>query len=228
MYPSTISSGLMATLSLSGLALGHPTRDVSCDPIHLLVARGSNEKAGPGQLLSLANDIIAANPGATYESIDYPAILNPYGPSVKQGTVAVKQQLTDYVKSCPDSKIVLLGYSQGAQITGDALCGGDAAGTGPVTPPIDAAIASHVTAIVWYGDPRHNVSASYDQGTATTDGLYVRPASQSCDAFSDLIASYCDLGDPYCSVGNNVWVHLTYPSRHDWPAAAFVNAKLAG
>ncbi|OAR00870.1 hypothetical protein LLEC1_02739 [Akanthomyces lecanii] len=226
MFSSAISSGLVATLSLSGLALGHPARAASCDPVHIMIARGSTENT-PGQLITLANDIIAAHPGTTYENINYPALLDPYyGPSVQQGTAAVKSQLTDYVKRCPDSKIVLLGYSQGAQITGDALCGGDAAGTTAPTPPIDAAISSHVTAVVWYGDPRHNVSASYNQGSATTDGLYVRPASQSCDAFSDRIASYCDFGDPYCSDGSLLWVHLTYPSRWDWPAAYFVDTKL--
>lgn len=144
MHYSTLAALLTTSSFLSlGNALPGDRRQEQCSSIHLLVARGSTEPQGPGQLMSLAGRIIQANPGASMESIIYPAKLNPYGPSVQAGTTAVKQQLSSYVQQCPDSKIVLLGYSQGAQIIGDALCGGDAAGTGPVTPPLDGNITDH-------------------------------------------------------------------------------------
>lgn len=116
-----------------------------CAPIHLLVARGSTEPPGYGQLNSLATKIIQNNPGATKEAIDYPAKLQPYPPSVSAGVIAVKKQLSSYVEKCPDSKIVLLGYSQGANIIGDALCGGNTGGSGPDTPPLDSSISRHGT-----------------------------------------------------------------------------------
>lgn len=138
----TLLAALTAASPLGDAAPGKRQTD-ECAPIHLLVARGSTEQPGNGQLNSLAQNILQANSRATSEAIDYPASLNPYGPSVAEGTEAVQSQLTAYVESCPDSKIVLMGYSQGAQIIGDALCGGDAAGTGPVTDPMDTDISSH-------------------------------------------------------------------------------------
>lgn len=102
-----------------------------------------------------------------------------------------------------------------------------------------------MTAIVWYGDPRNVAGKPFDEGTATTDGVsghlaiynleppvhaiqvYARPEYQSCDNFSDQIASYCDAGDPYCAKGNNQIVHLTYPQRYDTTATEFVNEKVA-
>ena len=143
---------IAGSLLLASLASGSPiessaleNRQAGCSPVHLLVARGSNEWPGPGfELQGLANSIVWSRPGVTYESIDYPALFNEslYAGSVRDGTNAVKNQLTAYVQRCPGSKVVLLGYSQGAQIVGDALCGGNAAGAGPVTPPIDKKISS--------------------------------------------------------------------------------------
>jgi len=134
-------ASLAQAISMGGDAL--EDRQESCAQIHLLVARGSTEPPGDGQLGSLAARIIRAHQGATQEAIDYPALLNPYSTSVRAGTAAVLNQLTAYVRRCPNSMVVLLGYSQGAQIIGDALCGGDAAGAGPVTPPMDRNISDH-------------------------------------------------------------------------------------
>lgn len=36
--------------------------------------------------------------------------------------------IEEYVAACPSSKIVLLGYSQGAQVVGDTLCGTSSSG----------------------------------------------------------------------------------------------------
>lgn len=63
--------------------------------------------------------------------------------SVIEGTAAVENQIIAYVKHCPSSKLVLLGYSQGAQIIGDALYGGNGGGFGPVTPPMNPSISDH-------------------------------------------------------------------------------------
>ena len=67
-----------------------------------------------GQLADLIqND----NPGTAVEAIDYPALLDPNDPtryafSTHVGVGAVMWQVTNYYNRCPDSKIVLLGYSQ--------------------------------------------------------------------------------------------------------------------
>lgn len=120
-----------------------PKRQADCAPIHILVARGSTEAPGIGVLESLVEVIDTANPGATSEAIDYPADLNDYVASVINGTSAVKKQVTAYVERCPRSKIVLLGYSQGAHVIGDGLCGGDGVTYGNYTAPLEKSISSH-------------------------------------------------------------------------------------
>jgi acetylxylan esterase len=96
----------------------------TCAPVHLFVARGTTESPGDGQIGSLAQLVLQANPGATKESIDYPANTDPsYIASVTKGIDAVTEQVISYASACPNSTLVLIGYSQGAQIMLDALCG---------------------------------------------------------------------------------------------------------
>jgi acetylxylan esterase len=54
----------------------------------------------------------ASYPDSDVENVDYPATLDNYASSSGNGTEAVSRQLTAFVKRCPASKIVLLGYSQ--------------------------------------------------------------------------------------------------------------------
>jgi acetylxylan esterase len=116
---------------MGSLALASPTpldvdkrQSAPCAPVHLFVARGTTELPGDGSIGSLAQLVLQANPGATKESIDYPANTDPtYIASVTSGIEAVTEQVTSYVSACPNSTLVLIGYSQGAQIILNALCG---------------------------------------------------------------------------------------------------------
>lgn len=83
-----------------------------CPSSHLIIARGSLEPQGPGQLMSMANKIIAANPGTTIEPVVYPAKIENYGASSSNGTAAVTDMLISFVQRCPNAKLALLGYSQ--------------------------------------------------------------------------------------------------------------------
>lgn len=151
MHFKAITSSLLLSSLAAAVPLEVPTLEdrqaINCAPIHLLVARGSTEAPGTGnQLRGLVQRITQANRGADTEAVDWPADVGQrisYSQSVGLGTTAVKNQLTAYVNRCPNSKVVLIGYSQGAQVIGDALCGGDSDGRGPVTPALDSTISSH-------------------------------------------------------------------------------------
>jgi acetylxylan esterase len=58
------------------------------------------------------------------EAVVYPATLTNYASSVAQGDSAIKSELATDVRNCPSEQFVLVGYSQGAQVVGDALGGG--------------------------------------------------------------------------------------------------------
>ncbi|KAG5984540.1 hypothetical protein E4U55_004323 [Claviceps digitariae] len=200
----------------------------ACSRVHIMVARGTLESPGTGIMQPLVQMITQRHPGATVEPINYPALLDGYEESVDAGTQGVTHQVTSYVKHCPESQVVVLGFSQGAHITGDALCGGPALSTGAVRRPLSEKISSHIAAVVWYGDPRHVPGKSFNKGTATTDGIFARKAEHSCDKYSDILASYCDDGDIFCANrGSDLTVHITYPERYNQQAADFVSQRLA-
>ncbi|KAG6838110.1 hypothetical protein H0H87_003965, partial [Tephrocybe sp. NHM501043] len=70
----------------------------------------------------VVDDIVArSSQTVSREAIDYPASLIDYLNSEAQGVSAMKARLAAKTSSCPSTKIVLTGYSQGAQVTGDVL-----------------------------------------------------------------------------------------------------------
>jgi hypothetical protein len=93
-----------------------------CSPVHFIIARGSNEPQGPGTTKMLADAVAKEIPGVTTEGIVYPARLNfsnilNYLPSSGDGVKAGVNQITQYVKACPQSKVVVAGLSQVRGIT---------------------------------------------------------------------------------------------------------------
>jgi acetylxylan esterase len=189
----------------------------------VLVARASTEAQGPGVIGALATEIQAGvKSTVSTSSVVYPAALTPYEPSVTAGDTAIKAELTEQVSNCPSQKIVLLGYSQGAQIVGDVLGGGggnksvDGAGDGKATPPAAASVTSHVTAVAQYGDPRRIPSQSFDVGSDKgAEGIFPRLKTQLLTSFASKIQSYCDTGDPFCAKGFNLSAHLDYVEKYD-------------
>jgi hypothetical protein len=118
---------------------GLPRRDTTCDAVHMFLARGNNEPY-PGRQGQLVAAICKNMSSCGYEDLIYSALYTDlYCQTVYDGTVAGHVQLAEYASKCPDSKLILLGYSQGAQIVTDIL--GGAGGTfynGCVQPSVDA------------------------------------------------------------------------------------------
>jgi hypothetical protein len=141
---------------------------------------------------------------------------------------ALTTQLTAQVRKCPDQKIVLAGFSQGAHVVLDVLGGGGGGVLGTETPPISSSIASHVTAIATFGDPRHVVDQPFNLGTSTRNGLFPRSDTQlrTLADFANRTQAFCDAGDTFCDRGLKIAVHSTYLDRHQDEAAAFVLDKI--
>jgi hypothetical protein len=68
---------------------------------------------------------------------------------------------------------VYVGYSQGAQIGDDALCGGGDPNQGisSTAAPISSAVGNKVKAIIFMGDPRNIPGGPYSVGTAKNPGV---------------------------------------------------------
>jgi acetylxylan esterase len=112
-----------------------PTRDTTAanhngcvSGAHIIVARASTETPGTGIIGAVALNVSAQVPNSDIVAVDYPATLTNYTSSEGAGTLAMAQLLTSYQKKCPGHRIVLMGYSQGAQVTADTICGTSEAG----------------------------------------------------------------------------------------------------
>jgi hypothetical protein len=106
----------------AGVALGvlatHASAQ-SCPSIHIFGARETTVSPGYGSAGALVQQVQSAYPGATAEAITYPACGGQsscggvqYGDSARQGTAAVASAVNSFNQRCPNTQIVLIGYSQ--------------------------------------------------------------------------------------------------------------------
>jgi hypothetical protein len=203
-----------------------------CAQVSIITARASTEAAGEGITGALVTQVVnASTQTVSRAAVSYPATLSNYASSSLQGINALKTQLTNLVNACPSTKVVLMGYSQGAHVVGDVLGGGQGGSLGATTAPISTTISSHVVAVATFGDPRHVASGpNFNAGTSTRNGRFPRSSTQwgNLNTFSPRIRSWCDANDTFCSSGFSTNVHLTYLNRYQNAAASFVLGRIGG
>lgn len=114
---------------------------MKCDDVHFFLARGNNEPypGRQGELVAATCDGVSS---CGYEDLIYSALYTDLScQTTYDGAIAGHIQMTAYAERCPDSKLVLAGYSQGGQIAGDILGGGGGESFNgciqPETPPLD-------------------------------------------------------------------------------------------
>lgn len=130
---AVVARALPGEISQDGSARGGPmaadapiTPPTSCAAgVQIFVVRGSTEPSHMGRIAPVATSIRDAVPGSFITALDYPAKINAaeYFFSVHMGVSRLAKLVRDYVKMCPQGKIALVGYSQGAHVVGDLVCG---------------------------------------------------------------------------------------------------------
>ncbi|HSJ72416.1 MAG TPA: cutinase family protein [Acidimicrobiia bacterium] len=116
-----------------------PSITPECSMIHVIGARGSGQSNGFGdQVEPVVKSIVAVSTSvglsATSEALDYPAISisdslglalinGEYDASVRAGVNELWAAIGRVSRACPSTDIVLVGYSQGAQVIKTALAG---------------------------------------------------------------------------------------------------------
>jgi cutinase len=177
-------------------AIGTAEAEVACPYAQIVFARGTFEQPGVGatgqafvdalseRLDGKSVDVYAAN---------YPASLD-FKHAV-EGVVDVRDKVESIATTCPGTKIVLGGYSQGAAVAGYTL-----ADTIPVdyelptgiTGPMPAAIANHVAAVALFGTPGAGFMALVHRGA---------PPIIIGVPYAARTIQLCVVGDPVCSPG---------------------------
>ena len=120
---------LTASLLLAtGALAGNAPRQADCPPIHVFGARETTAPPGMGTAGPIVNAIVQAHPGATSEAIDYPACGGQpecggvqYEASAQQGTQATASAVNGFNERCPDTELVLIGYSQVSLVSGAVI-----------------------------------------------------------------------------------------------------------
>ncbi|CAL5871405.1 uncharacterized protein PFLUO_LOCUS5655 [Penicillium psychrofluorescens] len=228
------------TLSLlAGSALAVPLEvniaKRSCPNIHVFGARETTVSPGYGSSITVVDDVLNAYPGSTSEAISYPACGGQascgdvsYSSSVAQGIAAVASAVNSFNSECPDTQLVLVGYSQGGEIMDAALCGGGDPNQGYTNTAVQlsSAAVNMVKAAIFMGDPLFRAGLSYEVGTCAAGGFDERPAGFSCPSASK-IQSYCDSSDPYCCNGSDAATHQGYGVEYGSQALAFIKTKLS-
>ncbi|PVH98965.1 carbohydrate esterase family 5 protein [Periconia macrospinosa] len=235
-----LAAATLAFLSLLSGSLAAPATKVeerqgNCHSVHIFLARGTSEPY-PGRQSAVVSAICNGITNCGYEDVNYPASTNPsYCSSVSAGIASGTSQITAYANRCPNAKLVLSGYSQGAQLFGDILGGGGGnsglgcssavnAGLNPSTSP-----GNKIRAALFFGDPRHAASQVYNTGTGSNgNGINPRTGTQlaSLNRFSNVLRSWCLSGDNVCARGTDPNAHTSYFNIFSTEAGSWVKTKL--
>lgn len=204
---------------------------------HIIVARASIEPLGYGIIGAVKDHVLANSSASNAEYVVYPATLTDYFNSESDGVLGMKALVDEYLaKNCPhNAPIVLMGYSQGAQVVADYLSG-QSVDVFPYNASLATAAStstfSRLAAAVTMGDPSINITNNaFHVGNSTKSGLFARHANSSAvlNQLETKLQSYCDALDPYCaSAGNfdHISVHLSYVEEYGQVASEFVLKKI--
>lgn len=233
----TLSSLLLAA---APAVLAQSTGTGSCTDVHMFLARGWNEDF-PGRQGALASAVCADLPGKTcdYEDVNYDAYSTDYCPSVAAGEVIALRQIDEYHARCPDSALVLSGYSEGATVLGNVLAGdsGDVfcPSTGFTGMTRTAAGAScNIAAVTLWGNPRHTADQPYNalSGNAGQANSHRDAAGlDRLNFYTPRLQDYCQVDDLVCAPGlgaNTVEAHTDYFQKYTEQAAQYIAAAVKG
>jgi cutinase len=212
-----VGLGASALVTATGLLVTPVAASIAsadnCPDAEVVFARGTNEPSGLGRVGDAFVDSLRQQTGglniATY-GVNYAAskLQLHGGDGANDAITHVKQT----VSSCPNTKIVLGGYSQGASVI-DIVAGVPIGGInwGSSLPP---ELANNVAAVVTFGDVADRAGGSLP----TQSAMF---GSRSIDL--------CNPNDPICHAGpGNEWSGHTegYVPVYTSQAAAFVASRL--
>jgi len=139
---------------VAGQAAAEPE---ACPDIQVVFARGTFEAPGVGGTGQAFVDALRAKTvGKSVDvyPVNYPASLN--FATAADGVVDASNKVRATAAACPDTKVVLGGFSQGAAVaaylTADTVPEGFALPPG-LTGPLEPSVADHVAAVALFGKP---------------------------------------------------------------------------
>ncbi len=196
--------------------LGVPAPSASAEPcqdVEVIFARGTGEPPGVGGVGQSFVDSLRSQAGGKSVGV-YP--VNYAASGDFNDTTAFAQTVVDGIRdagarvqstaaNCPNTRIVLGGYSQGAAVAGFVTSAEVPPGVPAalVPQPLPPEAANHVAAVALFGKPSEAWTSQYGAPPITIGPLYAAKTTQLC-AEGD---SICD-GTPG---GGPSFAHALYP-----------------
>jgi cutinase len=196
-----------------------------CPDIEVTFARGTDEPPGVGAVGQAFIDALRSQVGGRslgVYAVNYPAG-DDLAPSASAGANDAHAHVRSMVANCPNTKLVLGGYSQGAGVI-DLTTISRAPILGLMPDILTADEAAHVAALALFGNP--------------SDRILGAPVNVLSDWYGAKAIDLCAPGDPVCTPGGPAFtlpthdelfspVHLSY-AQSGMPnqAATFVASHL--
>jgi cutinase len=179
-----------------GLPAATATPNPDCPDVEVVFARGTFEAPGVGAtgqaFVDALNTRLVGKSVEVYP-VNYPASLD-FG-AAAEGVADASGKIEAIATSCPSTKIVLGGYSQGAAVAGYTTFDAVPAGFTPpdgITAPMPPAVATHVAAVVLFGTPDDWFLSLVDHSA---------PAITIGNSYAAKTVQLCAPGDPVCFPG---------------------------
>ena len=210
-----LAAGLLIAPALAPFPVAGPipTASAACPDAEVDFARGREEPPGVGEVgQAFINSLQSKMPHMSIGAygVNYPADV-----SVTKGSNDMSAHVQQMAASCPNTKLVLGGYSLGAAAA-DVVVAMNQPGFG-YTDPLPPNMDQHVAAVALFGN-----------GTQRVLG----PVPDFSPAFAGKTIDLCAAGDPICTAG----VHDLHWNSHLQPSyissglvdqgASFVAGKL--
>lgn len=174
-----------------------------CPDVEVIFARGRLESPGTG---ALGNAFVNALRSKTGKNIGVYAVQYPADTQVDLGANDMSQHIQYMINNCPDTKLVLGGYSLGAAVTDVVLAVPfDVFG---FKSPLPAGADSHIAAVALFGNGVQ----------------WVGPITNFNPLYRERTIELCHGADPVCNPADpNTW-------QDNWPAhlaGAYINSGMA-
>jgi cutinase len=176
----------------------------NCPQVQVVFARGRYESPGTG---TLGNAFInALESKASGKSFGTYAVKYPADTEIDIGANDMSHHIQDMVNNCPDTRLVLGGYSLGAAVTDVVLA--LPFNAFKFDSPLPAGIDQHIAAVALFGN-----------GSA-----WAGPITNFNPLYNDRTIELCHGADPVCNPADpNTW-------KENWPqhlASAYIDAGMA-
>ena len=203
---------LVAAAAIASPLAAPPANAADCNDVEVVFARGTGEPPGIGRVGdAFVNDLrgLIGDRSMGVYAVNYPASYDFL--AAANGANDASAHIQWVANNCPNTRIVLGGYSQGAAVV-DVVAAIPVPGIG-FNNPLPPFAGDKIAAIAVFGNP------------STKIGL---PLTSS-PVFGARAIDICNPGDPICSNGDNssVMAHRSYgPDGTAGQAAYFVANRL--